>query len=79
MSATHKPSEFASTFAQHIQSLHEKIRRKFILSNEHYKQSPNSHQVHREFQKGDQVIVRLRPKQFQPELLRNYMHVVQGH
>lgn len=33
MSATYRPSESASNFAQHIHSLHEEIRRKIILSN----------------------------------------------
>lgn len=79
MSVTHKPSESASSFAHHIHSLHEDIRRKIILSNEHYKQSVDSHQVHREFQEGDQIMVRLKPERFQLELPRNYMHVVLGH
>lgn len=37
MSTTHRPSESASSFTHHINSLHKEIRRKIILSNEHYK------------------------------------------
>lgn len=65
MSATHISSEYASSFAHHIHSLHEEIHRKIILSNEHYKQSTDSYRVHRKFQERYQVMVRLRPERFQ--------------
>lgn len=64
MSATHRPSEFASTFASHIHSLHKEIHRKIILSNENYKRLIDSHRVYQEFQEGDYVMMKLRPKRF---------------
>lgn len=52
---------------------------KLFLRNEHYKWSIDPHRVYREFQEGDQVMVRLKPERSNLELLRNYIHVVQGH
>lgn len=45
ISASHKPFESASSFAQHIHSLHENIHRKIILSNENYKRLVDFHRV----------------------------------
>lgn len=49
MSATHKPFEPASAFAQHIHSLHDEIKRKIMMSNDRYKQSVDSRRIRHEF------------------------------
>lgn len=61
ISASHRPSKSASSFASNICALHQEIRR-IAMSNEHYKQSVDSHRGHREFWTGDYVMVRFRPK-----------------
>lgn len=43
MSAVHRPSESASSFAQHMHSLHEEIKRRITLNNERYKRLADSH------------------------------------
>ena len=55
-------SEPAENFVKHIHDLHAEIRRKISLSNEEYKLVANVHRRYKEFNVGDYVMVRIRPK-----------------
>ena len=54
----------AEEFATHIHHLHEKVRKKIITNNQQYKFNADVHKRNVEFQKGDQVMIRLRPERF---------------
>ncbi|KAL7148069.1 hypothetical protein ABFS83_06G152600 [Erythranthe nasuta] len=64
MSVSHRPSEFANAFAQHIHDLHAEINRRINENNEKYQRSANAHRTFREFSVGDFVMVRVRPERF---------------
>ena len=55
-------SEPVENFAKHIHDLHAEIRRKISLSNEEYKLAADVHRRSKEFNVGDYVMVRIRPK-----------------
>ena len=55
-------SEPVENFAKHIHDLHVEIRRKSSLSNEEYKLAADVHHRSKEFNVGDYVMVRIRPK-----------------
>ena len=59
-------SESAESYAQHIKELHKEISKKIQMSNEVYKHMANSHKRMKEFNIGDSVMVKLRPKRFSP-------------
>ena len=61
-------SEPAENFAQHGYDLHAEIRRKISLSNEEYKPSTDVHRRSKEFNVGDYVMVRIRPKRIPKKL-----------
>jgi hypothetical protein len=66
MATPQRPSELGESFAHHIHALHSEIRRKINSSNEHYKLSADTHRRFREFQPGDDVMVRIRSDRFPP-------------
>ena len=55
-------SEPAKNFAKHIHDLHVEIRRKISLSNKKYKLAADVHHRYKEFNVGEYVMVRIRPK-----------------
>ena len=63
-----KPAE---NFAKHIHDLHAKIRRKIYLSNEEYKLADDVHHRSKEFNVGEYVMVRIRPKRIQKTFSKN--------
>ena len=48
----------------HIHDLHNEIRKKIQVSNSQYKIHDDTHRCHAEFQVGDYVMIRIRPKWF---------------
>ena len=50
--------------ARHIHDLYNEIRKKIQVSNYQYKIHADTHQRHAEFQVGDYVMIRIRPKWF---------------
>ena len=54
--------EPVENFAKHIHDLHAKIRRNIFLSNEEYKLTADVHHKYKEFNVGEYVMVRIRPK-----------------
>ena len=57
-------AESAKSFVDHIRSLHEHIRRHIETSNARYKELADTHRRACEFQEGDYVMIRVRPKRF---------------
>ena len=55
-------SEPVENFSKHIHDLHVEIRRKISLSNEEYKLAADVHRRSKEFDVGEYVMVRIRPK-----------------
>ncbi|KAK8951621.1 hypothetical protein KSP39_PZI004098 [Platanthera zijinensis] len=55
-----RPSESAESFTRHLHELHESVRRKINLSNEHYKEQADKHKRDKNFLVGEQVMVRVR-------------------
>ena len=54
--------EPTENFAKHIHDLHGEIRRKISLSNEEYKLAADEHGRSKDFNVGEYVMVRIRPK-----------------
>ena len=59
-----RPSESATTFAEHIRRLHEEVRQKISLSTNTYQLAANTHRRTQNFQEGDYVMVRVCPERF---------------
>ncbi|BBH03402.1 hypothetical protein Prudu_014267 [Prunus dulcis] len=59
-----RPSESATTFAEHIRRLHEEVRQKISLSTDTYQLAANTHRRSQNFQEGDYVMVRVCPERF---------------
>ena len=57
-------SQEGDAFARHIQEIHDKVQDKIKISNENYKEATNAHRRYIQFQDGDLVMVRIRPKRF---------------
>ena len=53
------PSEFAESFAHHIQDLHVKIRRKIAMSNDTYKLTVDVHYRNQDFNEDDYIMMRV--------------------
>ena len=63
--STHaRVSESAAQFEQHVRDLHKEISQKINLNNEIYQKLANSRKRAKEFNLGDYVKIRLRPKRF---------------
>jgi hypothetical protein len=61
----HSPtSQGVDEFSHHIQSIHEGVRRRLVLSAEKYKKHADLHRRPVSFEIGDFVLVRLRPERF---------------
>lgn len=61
-SSIHRPSKSKDAFTQHIRALHDEIRRRINIHNEHHKLSVDPKRCYVEFQIDDSVMVRIRPK-----------------
>lgn len=59
-----RPTASVQSFANHIRNLHDTIKRKIALSNNHYKLIANARHRHKEFKIGDLVMIGLAPKRF---------------
>ena len=63
-------SESAESFARHVRNLHKEISKMIQLSNEEYKHKADSHKRTKEFNEGDLVMIKLRPKRFPPDTMK---------
>lgn len=68
-----RPSAKADAFADHIRNIHADVRRKIALRNISYNK-PILHRRHIEFEVGDQVMVRVRPKRFPTNKYRKFQY-----
>ena len=57
-------SQEGSTFAHHIQEIHDKVRDKIKISNENYNEAADAHRKYIQFQDGDLVMVHICPERF---------------
>ena len=62
--------ESIESFAKHVRKLHKEISKKIQLSNEEYKYKANSHKRTKEFNIGDLVMIKLRPKKFSSSIMK---------
>ena len=63
-------SESAESYAQHIRELHKEISQKIQASNELYQHMTNSHKRLKEFNEGDSIMIKFKPKRFSPGTMK---------
>jgi len=61
-----RTSEAGLDFATHMMSVHEEVRKKIALQTEVYAQRANLRKRDKQFEVGDQVLIRLRSERFPP-------------
>ncbi|KAI9124688.1 hypothetical protein K1719_004610 [Acacia pycnantha] len=59
-----RTSKSIEAFAQHLHYIHAEVRRKLALSNNEHKLANDAYCCHQEFEVGDFVMARIRPKRF---------------
>ena len=72
ISMTHHPklSESVSVFTSHVHNLHKEINKKIQYNNAHYKSYVDLHRRHLEFNKGDYIMIQIRPERFSPGTIK---------
>ena len=71
----YRPSDYAHAFAKHIHNFHTEIKWKSILSNDTYNLLADAHHRHREFNKGENVMVQFVLNAILNMMFKSYMPI----
>ena len=67
---THHPRVSKSAFASRVHDLHKEASKKIQYNNAHYKSYVDLHRRHLEFNKGDYIMIQIRPERFSPGTIK---------